>query len=127
MYRTITILIIIALLAAPVMADRAPIEVSGIAALDSGPMFGACLSYPVMEVGEYTGWIDAGTKRAAGGNNFFVGGSTDGWRVIDEIPLLKVVFPVLDFALPSNARIGGAYLFANKEWMVYARVPVLEF
>ena len=53
--------------------------------------------------------------------------ATDAWRIIDEIPILKIVFPVLDFALPSNARVGGGYLFANKEWMFYMRVPLLEF
>jgi len=114
-------------LTAPASADRAPIEVSPVASLDGGPAFGACLSYPIAEVGDYTGWFDAGTKRADGGGNVFFGGSTDAWKLLEEFPLIKYAFPVLDFALPSNARIGSGYLFANKEWMFYARVPLLEF
>lgn len=121
------LIIVVVLAITPALADRAPIEASPIASLDGGPAFGACLSYPVMEVGDYTGWLDGGTKKAGGGNNLFFGGSTDAWRIIDEIPILKIVFPVLDFALPSNARVGGGYLFANKEWMFYMRVPLLEF
>lgn len=124
---TIILLVLVVLAVTPALADRQPIEVSGVASLDGGPVLGSCLSYPVAEVGDYTGWLDAGTKRADGGSNIFVGGSTDAWKLLEEFPLIKYAFPALDFVLPSDARIGGGYLFANKEWMFYARVPLLEF
>lgn len=128
--RTATVLIVTlalaALFAAPASADRALIEVSPVASLDGGPMFGGALSYPVATVDDYTLWLDLGEKRADAGNNLFVGASTDAWKFLDEVPVLKLVFPVLDFALPDKSRLMGAYIF-DGEFMFALRVPVATF
>lgn len=124
---TLALLALIVLAAAPVMADRQPIEVSPVAALDDGPVLGGCLSYPVLEFEPYTLWFDAGEKRADAGSNLFIGASTDAWKFLDEVPVLKWVFPALDFVLPDNARLLGARIFGANEWMLAVRAPITSF
>ena len=114
-------------LTAPALADRAPIEVSPVASLDGGPLLGAALSYPVLTADPYTLWLDLGGKQAAGAGNIFLGASTDAYQALDAIPLIRELIPLLDRALPDNARVGGAYLFASEEWMFTLRVPITSF
>lgn len=123
----LAVVLVVSLAAAPAMADRQPIEVSPVASLDGGPFLGAALSYPLFELDDYTLWLDAGGKQAAGAGNIFLGASTDAYRALDAIPLIKSLIPLLDRALPNNARVGGAYLFASEEWMFTLRVPITNF
>lgn len=83
-----------------------------IGATNSGPVFGAALSYQWQE----HGWLDAGAKRCDLGTDAFAGLSTD----LQSLASFAGRFFDADLGtIPEAARAGGGYQFRQAAWFAY--------
>ena len=98
-----------------------------IASLDGGPMIGVALSWEVYEVWDLPLFIDLGGKREEAGTDWFVGASTDACGLLEKLPIIRYMVPLLDRVFPEGTCLMYGYLFDAGEPMVALRTPLTQF